>query len=552
MKKLLLLTMALCPVIFIAEAKPKKKLYAGPDQTIMAGEAAHLNGTAVGVRVFRWTTSGTGTFSSPGSLTTDYFPSEADIASGKVQLALSSKNGKIRDALNLYIKACGIVDAGPDIVACGYQWGGELYLQATTTDYDSITWSTNGFGGFDDPHSLTPTYYYDAADVNHANIEIYATGRSALCGTYTDTISVYFQAAPRLEFPEPSVQEIGYVGVTASVYLYGYASSGVWTTTGSGTFSDPGSTVTAYFPSTEDRINGCVELIFTTEDPIGECGPASGSMSACFTPTVSCPELSVGDDITTCVAYGGGGQISLQATVNGSAEGIYWSTNGAGWFDDPYSMNPVYIFDAADVNNAQIEIYATISQYDCYVSDALTIYINAAPELVFPEPNVYTCAGSPVYANVYLYGYASSGVWTTTGTGSFEDATATYTAYNPGPEEIGSVTFIFTTNDPDGPCGPTSGSMEAYFEDCSFPTTARNNNGDVLSLYPNPAKNRMELKTKLKIKKSATYITDITGTRVDFSWNGEVIDISGLLGGPYILHVISEEGKNHVVHFLKH
>jgi hypothetical protein len=531
--------------------KPKKSLNAGPDQTITAGAAAHLTGTSVGVHTYRWKTSGTGTFSNPTLLVTDYFPSQADITSGQVQLTLTDGKNKVKisDAMNLYIQNCGTVNAGPDIVTCGYQSGGELYLSATVTNYESITWSTSGYGNFDDVHSLTPTYYYDATDVNIANIEIAVTIQSASC-TDTDTVSVYFQAAPHLEFPEPYVQEFGYSGVTATVYMYGYASSGTWTTSGSGSFSDPSATVTAYYPSTEDRINGCAELTFTSNDPDGDCPAASGSMSACFTPIVECPSLYIGEDMTICAAYGGGEQIYLSASVSGNADGIYWSSTGAGYFDDPYSLNPVYTVDGSDVNNAQIEIYATIGQYDCNVSDAMTVYINSAPELVFPEPYVYTCAGTSVYVNVYLYGYASGGTWSSTGSGSFDDASSTYTAYHPAPDEVGSVTFTFITNDPDGPCGSTSGSMEAYFEDCgSGGETARSANA--VSLYPNPAKNEMELKTTLKTKKSETYITDVMGSRVDFRWNGDVLDISGLSKGPHILHVTSEEGKNYHIRFLK-
>jgi hypothetical protein len=546
MKKVLLLTMPLWVAVFIAEAQPKKTLMAGPDQTINSTDSAHLVGTSIGIRAVLWITNGTGTFSNQDALETDYFPSAADILKGNVVLTLTDGKKKVKesDPLNLTINsACATVSAGRDTLICAYT-GGALQLVANSENYSSITWSTNGYGEFDDIHSLSPAYYYHQGDINLGSIEIYATVQSTSCDSDTDTLTISLQGAPQLEFPEPSVQEIDYVGVTASVNISGPVSNGLWTSTGSGYFADPGATVTAYYPSPEDRVNGCVQLIFSTEDPEGVCGAASGSMFACFTPTVACPELSVGGDITICAF--GGDQVYLQATIGGSADGLYWSSNGAGYFDDQYSPTAVYNVDASDINNAQIEIYATISNFDCYVSDALTLYLNAGPELVFPEPFIYTCAGTPIGVNVYPYGYASGGYWSSTGTGSFDNANSSYATYTPGPGEVGSVIFVYTTDDPVGPCLPTSGAIEAYFEDCSFASETQE-----ILLYPNPANDQLKMAGKVTIDKNETYVTDHMGIRVNISWDNETINISKLPMGQYILHTVSTDGKNYRVRFVK-
>jgi hypothetical protein len=549
MKKLLLLV-TLCSLTSLAEANLKKKsVNAGPDQTVAQGEVVHLSGTSDKKGTYLWTTNGTGTFSSPNSLVTDYTPSAVDVQNGGAQLTLTNRNGKLSDSMNLYITSCATVDGGNDITACGYAYGGELSLQATTSNNSgSVTWSTNGYGGFDDPQSLTPIYFYHYGDVNLANIEIYVTLHNEGCDDDMDTVQVYLQAGPYLEFPEPSVSQNGSDPVPASVNMYGYASSGVWTTTGSGTFADPSSTYTSYYPSSDDALNGCVELIFTTNDPEGECGPATGSMSACFNYIPPCPEISIGNDITIC-GYSSGGAISLQANVSGNADGIFWGSSGTGGFDDPNSFNPTYYYDANDVNNAQIEISATVTNSGCSASDALTVYLHAGPELVFPEPNVYGgCSGGTVYANVYLYGYASSGTWSTTGFGTFDDPNSTFTAYHSSPDDNGCVLLMFSTNDPEGPCGSTTGAMEACFDNCSETSTAKVD--PEMSLYPNPAKDQMEIETKGKFKKSETYITDLSGNKVKFTWSGKTIIISDLLPGQYVLHTVSD-GRPRMAHFVK-
>jgi hypothetical protein len=71
--------------------KGKYTADAGPDQLICPGATATLNGSATGgPNATTWTTSGTGTFASPGSLSTTYTPSAADITAGSVTLTLTA------------------------------------------------------------------------------------------------------------------------------------------------------------------------------------------------------------------------------------------------------------------------------------------------------------------------------------------------------------------------------------------------------------------------------------------------------------------------------
>lgn len=64
------------------------------------------------------------------------------------------------------------------------------------------------------------------------------------------------------------------------------------------------------------------------------------------------------------------------------------------------------------------------------------------------------CGGvaSPVQLNAILSGGATSGVWTTNGTGTFDNSTSTTARYTPSAADMvdGSIVLTFTTNDPDG------------------------------------------------------------------------------------------------------
>lgn len=78
------------------------------------------------------------------------------------------------------------------------------------------------------------------------------------------------------------------------------------------------------------------------------------------------------------------------------------------------------------------------------------------PPSVSIGPTTDVCENSPILLAAGIGGAASSVVWTTTGDGSFTNATLLNAVYTPGVNDIamGIVDFTVTTNDPDGvgPC----------------------------------------------------------------------------------------------------
>jgi len=541
--------------------KPARINLSDKDMLACGNDAIFIDGNLSGsANTVSWKTSGTGIFSKSLGRFTYYTPSPNDIANGLVIISGTTNNpaGPCEadsDQVTIRFQA-PYVNAGSDIVECGYEWGGELYLNATSLSANpEIYWTTNGTGGFDDPNSLTPIYYYTDTDVNLAFIELYATINGSRCQSFTDTVHIQLQAAPKLEFPEPNVYQWGEEAVSATVYLYGYASSGMWTSSGSGTFTDPYSSNSGYFPSQDDKLNGCVELYFTTNDPDGPCGPASGSMSACFSPP--CPTVSVGSDIVEC-GYPSGGAVFVEANAS-MYDYIEWSTSGSGYFMDPYASSTYYYYDANDVNNAGVGLGVTVYNWNgCSSSAGLSVSLQASPDLVFPETNVYGCLNEPVYANVYLYGYASSGTWTSTGSGAFADPNSTYTAYYPGDQDANNcVDLTFITNDPDGPCGATSGYMSACFYDCNPENISRTSNSNsnstqTITISPNPTSDMLEIKSNEGINSEKSYVTDIVGNKVQSAWlNEKMINVSSLPSGYYLLYITTISGNHSVSKFRK-
>ena len=79
---------------------------------------------------------------------------------------------------------------------------------------------------------------------------------------------------------------------------------------------------------------------------------------------------------------------------------------------------------------------------------------DAAPDAAICEGNTHTLAGS-------IGGGATSSTWSTSGDGTFDNATLLNATYTPGTADIaaGSVTLTLTTDDPAGPCTAVSDDM---------------------------------------------------------------------------------------------
>lgn len=532
-----------------AVAQIKQSVYAGPDQTIVAGNVAHLKAVVINVPYVIWNTSGTGKFTQRYSAVSDYIPSKADIKNGEVKLTIHNRrNPNMRSTLLLTITQCSnkleIVLSADTI--CGFDNGVtyDVFANASGTHYYTV-WTTSGTGYFSDENALNTTYDASRSDVGSGRVWLKITlyDSTGNCPAISDSMLLKLNDPARIDLPDEDPYVCGDAPVYIDGNISGTATTVFWTTNGSGVFTENPGRETNYIPSQQDLMAGYATIYGRTNDPHGPCGARSDF----FTLNFYGAAVDAGDDIVEC-GRPWGGDISLNAIVGNNGGDITWTTNGSGGFDDPNIANPTYYYDGTDVNMAFIELYVTVDNYACATyTDTVVVWLQAAPRLEFPEPSVYGCATDPVYANVYLYGHASSGTWTTTGTGSFEDPNSTYTAYYPSAEDgiNGCVDLIFTSNDPSGPCGPTHGSMSACFYDCSFETTG------MLEVHPNPTTNFLHLKS-IDVSKDRIVIKDFSGNNVPFQMSDEkTIDVSSLRPGLYTIQLVTEKGKGRTARFVK-
>ena len=245
----------------------------------------------------------------------------------------------------------------------------------------------------------------------------------------------------------------------------GGATSGIWTTTGTGTFDDNSSITALYTPSAADIAAGNVILTLITNDPDGP-GPCSVQSSSLTVTINQAAVVNAGPDQTICE----GSDVTLSGSVSGLANNPIWSTMGGGSFDDPANLNATYFPNAADIAAGMVRLVLSTDDPDgpggCPAgTDTVDITINAQA-VVDAGADQAVPAGNSISLAGVLGGSATSATWSTNGTGVFDDVTSVNAVYTPSAADIlaGSVILILTTNDPDGagPCTAQSDLMTTF------------------------------------------------------------------------------------------
>ena len=430
---------------------------AGADEIICEGDVVSLSGSVTGgTTTGIWTTSGSGSFSpSDTDLSADYTPSAADILAGSVTITLTSTaNGAcspVVDFLVVTITTLPIVDAGGDVAICE----GEIVSLSGSVTGASTTgiWTTSGSGTFSPSDTdLSADYTPSAADI--------------LAGSVTLTLSATGSCAPISDFlivtitseilVDAGVDDTICIGDIASLTgsVTGGTSTGIWTTSGSGAFSPSDTDLSAdYTPSAADETAGTVTL-FLTSTANGACSPVVDSVIITIT---SLPIVDAGGDVAICE----GEVVSLGGTVTGGAGTGIWTTSGSGTFSpSDTDLSADYTPSAADILAGSVTLTLTATDACLGVTDDMIITItpeiivDAGPDQVICMGDIATLAGS-------VTGGTSTGIWTTSGSGSFSPSDTDLGAdYTPSAaDELAGTVTIYLTSTANGACAAEVDSM---------------------------------------------------------------------------------------------
>lgn len=425
----------------------------------------NLNGSVTGgVSTGVWTTTnGTGTFTNAGSLNTGYTLSSLDSTKTSITFVLTSTGNctPVSDTVVAYIAKSPVVNAGPDVTMCANNVT-PVALNGYFNYCLGATWAGGNGGAFGNNASATTSYTPSPADISSGQVLItYSSTASVFgCPNIVDSLYLYFTPAPVVNAGADIVICANTPKVSLNGSVSGGSTTGVWSSSGSGVFS-PGSTnlSTFYQLSAADQAQTSITLHLTSTAN-GLCNSVQDSLTITITPA---PLVNAGLSDTICSNMG---FIQLNGSISGGATNGVWSTiGGTGAFGNATVLNTNYTMSSADTAAGVITILLTSTGGSCPpVTDTVVYTIERAPVVVAGN-DMNVCDNEKIILNGIITGFTNTGIWTTTGTGSFTPSnTSLNSIYTPSASDIsaGSIQIILTSTN-NRLCNPSIDTMKVTF-----------------------------------------------------------------------------------------
>ena len=318
-------------------------------------------------------------------------------------------------------------------------------LSLNETGGESNTWVWSG------PNSFTSTQQ----NPNITNVQTSNAGTYSVTGTITATSCATTSTVDVTINPLPNVNPTSNtdrcVGETLTLNeTGGDASSWVWT---SNTSWDPNDIQN---PSLSNAQTG-----------------ATGRYTVSVTDANNCSNSAYVDVVVNALP-----NVTANADANPICEGSSLTLTGGG--ADTYNWdNGVSngVSFTPSVGTVTYTVTGTNTTTTCSNTDAITVTVNPA-STVDAGTDDDICSDQTYTLNGNYGGGASSVLWTTSGDGTFSDASSVNAVYTPGSSDIpaigaspNTITLTLTTDDPAGPCGSESDDMILTInplEDASF------------------------------------------------------------------------------------
>ena len=309
--------------------------------------------------------------------------------------------------------------------------------QSSTTVGSNITGYSWNFGDGNTSTLPSPTHTYLTSGL--MPVQLVVTTNAGCSDTIVQNINVL--PAPIANAGLDTAVCVSNPGFQLNGSVSG-ATGGFWTPNG-GAFVPNATTLNAtYFPSLAEMNNGFTTLILTTT------GPCPADKDTMVIQYLNNPDINTGGDIDVC-------DDSLYVGLNASvqfAANILWTTNGAGSFDDPNSLNAVYTFAPSDISSGQITLYIETFNFSGCPDDNDSIYITfhqpPTMNIVYDDTS---CAGFPI--QLESNSSTGNGWWQTTGDGTFspnDSSALAFYIHGVNDEANGSLQIYFQTIDNGG------------------------------------------------------------------------------------------------------
>jgi gliding motility-associated-like protein len=324
------------------------------------------------------------------------------------------------------------------------------------------SWGSDGFGTFSGGlTALNNVYIPSNLDtiVSPLNIILSSTGP---CPVNKDTLILHVSPAPIVNASADETVCGNNADVVLDGSVTGGASTGIWSTLGSGTFTPDAITMNAiYTPSAADTAAGSVTLVLTSTGA-AQCSVESDTMVITITDS---PVVSAGvDTIWVCA---NNPDFSLSGTVYGGTTTGKWTTSGNGSFSpDNLTLNCDYSPTPTDVSGGMITIYLQSTNNGACSSakDSITVIFTPAP-VVYAGGDLIACTNeAQVTLGGSVSGQTTTGQWSG-GSGIYLPDDQTLNAgYIPTAAEIALGTMTLTlTSTANGTCVAVSDNVQINF-----------------------------------------------------------------------------------------
>ena len=419
---------------------------------------AELDGSVSGsTSTGTWTTSGSGVFvPNANTLNASYVASSADSLNGEVTLTLTSTNNgncvAVSDETQLFVLPAGEADAGPDQSVCVNN--ASVSLDGTVSGAASSgTWTTSGNGVFlPNPDQLDVTYVPSEDDLNGSSVTLTLSANS--CNQAIDETEITFTPAPEVFAGDDITVCESESEIDLNGSVGGASSTGVWTTTGSGTFQPSANVLNpTYVASAQDADDQTIQLILTATN-IGNCSPVADTLTLNIFPSGT---VDAGEDQTVCA---NNSEVTLAGSISGGADEGIWTTSGSGTFTpDPTALNATYVPTQADIDNGSVNLVLSATNSCNNANDFMVVTFGPSP-VVDAGPDLEACEDIPPFSLSGSVQNAGGGIWASSGTGSFSNVTTLNTTYTASQGDIdnGGVWITLTSAD-NGNCLEVTDSL---------------------------------------------------------------------------------------------
>ncbi|MDQ3100845.1 MAG: gliding motility-associated C-terminal domain-containing protein, partial [Bacteroidota bacterium] len=421
---------------------PLPVVVSGSNASVCASNAVHvLNGSVtVGSTTGLWSTSGSGSFTtSATALNATYTASAADISAGSVTLTLTATNGcsPVSASKVLQIRAVPVVTVGIDRTICEGQTA--ALIGTVTGSTTTGIWSTSGTGGFTpSATAMNATYTPSPADIAAGTRTITLTStNSTPCSATSASFQLSITAAPIVNAGvSQTICFGGNAQLNGSVTAGG--STGTWS--GPGSFSPNANALNAVFTPNQAAMNaGTATLTLTSTNG---CVVRTHQTTITITPL---PVVDAGNNITVCT----GSNALLNGSVTAGGSTGAWASSGTGSFTpNNTALNASYVPGSEDIAAGSVTLTLASTNGCANFSDALELTITPAP-LVNAGSDQTICQGTTAGLSGSVTVGGTTGIWSTSGTGTFSPSAGTLSAiYTPSSADVtaGNVTLTLTSN----------------------------------------------------------------------------------------------------------